>query len=429
MKVLVIGSGGREHALVWKIAQSPLVKKIFAAPGNAGIAELAECMAIKQNDFDGLVKFAKENEIGLTVVGPEQPLVDGIVDRFKDEGLKIFGPNHEAARLEGSKIFSKQSMERFGVPTAAFRIFSDPVEAKKYIVHAELPLVVKASGLAAGKGVTVCNTAEEAINAVTKIMEDKIFGDAGAEVVVEECLVGDEMSVLAFTDGTEVLALASSQDHKRAFDKDEGPNTGGMGAYSPYPLINGDQFHEVVDQTVKPVVEGLRKEGVIYQGLIYAGIMMTKKGPRVLEYNVRFGDPETQAILPRMKDDIVPLFLEIAEGHLKTKKLHWDERSCITIVMASQGYPAAYATGYTITGLNQVDEEGVTVFQAGTKSEKSEVVTSGGRVLAVSALGETLKAAQEKAYRVIHKIKFEGCHFRTDIGKRVLDKEVKATNS
>lgn len=418
MNILVIGSGGREHTLVWKISQSPLVKKIYCAPGNGGIAGLAECVDIPVSDLDALKAFAKEKKIDLTVVGPEAPLVDGIVDVFQKDGLKVFGPSKDAARLEGSKIFSKMTMAKYGVPTARFEVFDDSAKAKEYVLAKEPPYVIKADGLAAGKGVIIAQTAEEAVKAVAEMLEEKKFGDAGREILIEDCLEGAELSVLAFTDGDTIIPLASSQDHKRAFDDDEGPNTGGMGAYSPCPLVSQEDLGAIVDVSIRPIIEGMNEEGTPYRGLIYAGLMITKEGPMVLEYNVRFGDPETQAVLPRLKEDIVPIFKSIADGRLKTDTLSWDHRACVSIVLASGGYPGSYEKGKKISGLD--NEMDAVVFHAGTKLEGEDIVTSGGRVLAVSALGDDIKEAQDKAYTAIKKIDFEGAFYRSDIGNKAL---------
>ncbi len=424
MKVLVIGSGGREHALVWKISQSPLVKKVFAAPGNAGIEELAECRQIQPTDFDKLLHLAKSQKIDLTVVGPEAPLVKGIVDLFQKNDLRIFGPSKGAARLEGSKVFSKQRMREYKVPTASYEVFSSANEAQKYVTDRKPPFVVKADGLAAGKGVTVAMTHEEASKAITDALENKIFGEAGNQVVVEEFLQGEELSILAFTDGKKVLPLASSQDHKKAFDNDEGPNTGGMGAYSPCPFADEDGTETLVDKTIRPLIEGLRKEGVEYRGLIYAGLMLTEKGPFVLEYNVRFGDPEAEAVIPRLDEDIVPILLEVADGKLSRNKLRWKCQASVTVVLASQGYPGHYSNGFPVTGLEKFsNKKDILIFHAGTKKDASKgVVTAGGRVLDVTALGSSLQEARYKVYGAVTEIHFQGCFFRKDIGWRALTK-------
>jgi phosphoribosylamine--glycine ligase len=424
MKILVIGSGGREHALVWKISQSPLVKGIYAAPGNAGIESLAECISITADQIEKLCDFALERKIDLTVVGPESPLVAGIVDSFQSAGLKIFGPSKEAAQLEGSKAFAKNLMAEVGVPTAAFQVFDNVNEAKRFIIDREPPFVIKADGLAAGKGVLIAHSCEEGVQVVNQMIQNRLFGDSGKLVVIEEFFKGDELSVLLFTDGERILPLASSQDHKRAYDNDQGPNTGGMGAYSPCPLVSDRELSDIIDKTARPIIEELRKRGAPYRGLLYVGLMLTETGPKVLEYNVRFGDPEAQAVLPRLKTDIVPIMLEIASGKLKTDELEWDPRACLTVVMASRGYPGTYQSGFEVKGLDQTASwENAILFHAGTVREPlSPVTTSAGRVLAVSALGETLKEARDSAYQAIEKISFEGAFYRKDIGKRILER-------
>jgi phosphoribosylamine--glycine ligase len=439
MKILVIGSGGREHALVWKIAQSPKVDKIYCAPGNAGTAGLAENVDLKAEDVSGLKKFARDKKIDLTVVGPEAPLVAGIVNQFEKEGLRIFGPRSEAAAIEGSKVFSKQFMVKYEIPTAASAIFSDPNEALDYIDQIGAPLVVKADGLAAGKGVVVCQTKQEAVAAVKLIMEKKEFGKAGDKVIIEECLIGEEVSILAFTDGKSIIPLASSQDHKRVFDNDEGPNTGGMGAYSPAPIVTERLMEEIYLLVLKPFVSGMQEEGIVYKGVIYAGVMVTKKGPLVLEFNARFGDPETQPILMRMKGDIVPIFEAIIDGKLDDRLIEWDEKAAVCVVLAAGGYPGHYEKGIPIEGLDRIDQlENVVVFHAGTKLESSkqsavsnkqstvsskQIVTNGGRVLGVTALGGSIKFAIDKAYQAVNLIHFKGMHFRKDIGKKALKYE------
>ncbi len=424
MKILVIGSGGREHALVWKINQSKKVKKIYCAPGNAGTAQLAENLNIKADDVAGLKKFAQENKIDLTVVGPEIPLVAGIVDEFAKDGLKIFGPNKAAAMIEGSKVFSKDFMLKYELPTAQAGIFDNSKEAIAYIEEMGAPIVVKADGLAAGKGVIVAKTKEEAIAAVKDIMEKKQFGDAGNKVVIEECLVGEEASIIAITDGKTVLSLASSQDHKRVADNDEGLNTGGMGAYSPAPIVT-DQLMEQIDQTVlKPFIAGMQQEGIDYKGVIYAGIMVTKEGPKVLEFNARFGDPETQPIMMRMQSDIVPIFEAVVAGKLSGKKIEWKDKAAVCVVLASGGYPGKYEKGIPIEGIEKVDQlDNAYVFHAGTKLAGDKVVTAGGRVLGVTALGDGIKFAIQNSYRAVDLIKFKGMHYRKDIGKKALKHE------
>ena len=427
MNIFIVGGGGREDALAWKIAQSPLVKKIYAAPGNPGIEVHAECADIGVERIDDLLQFACDRRIDLTVVGPELPLVAGIVDSFEAAGLKIFGPSREAAKLEGSKAFAKNLMAETGVPTAAFQIFDNVSQAKHFIIERDPPFVIKADGLAGGKGVLIAQSCEEGVQVVNQMIQNRLFGDSGKLVVIEEYFTGDELSVLVFTDGERILPLASSQDHKRAWDNDQGPNTGGMGAYSPCPFVSDQQLNEILDKAVRPVVRELARRGTPYRGLLYAGIMMTRSGPQVLEYNVRFGDPEAQAVIPRLKTDIVPLMLEIASGKLKTQSLKWDPRPCVAVVMASRGYPGTSQSGFEIKGLDQIDLPDVSVFQAGTTREPSgTVTTSGGRVLCVSALGDSFKEARDLAYRAAAKISFEGAFYRKDIGKRVLEKtEVK----
>ncbi len=424
MKILVIGSGGREHALVWKISQSPKVDKIYCAPGNAGTAELAENVNLKADDIHGFLKFAKEQKIDLTVVGPEIPLVAGIADEFERAGLKIFGPCKMAAMIEGSKVFSKDFMLKYEIPTAQCGIFDNPQGAIHYINEMGSPIVVKADGLAAGKGVIVCQTKDEAISAVKLIMEEKEFGNAGDKVVIEECLMGEEASIIAITDGRSVVPLASSQDHKRVFDKDEGPNTGGMGAYSPAPLVTDRLMEEINVSVLKPFVAGMQQEGITYKGVIYAGIMVTKEGPKVLEFNARFGDPETQPILMRMQSDIVPIFSAVVEGKLNDKMIEWSPRASVCVVLASGGYPGKYEKGISISGIDKVDQlENAYVFHAGTKSSDGNVLTSGGRVLGVTALGDNIKFAIENAYRAVNLINFKNMHYRKDIGKKALKYE------
>ncbi len=420
MRILVVGSGGREHALVWKIAQSKLVDKIFCAPGNAGISQLAECIDLKADDIFGLLEFARKEKIDLTVVGPEVALSLGIVDEFEKAGLKIFGPNKKAANLEASKIFSKELMAKYKVPTANFKIFDSADDAKKYIEQIGAPCVVKADGLAAGKGVVVAKNVDEAKNAVTSMMQDKVFGDAGKKIIVEECLTGQEASILVITDSREVVVLASAQDHKRVFDNDQGPNTGGMGAYSPAPIVTADILKEIMQKIVYRSIDGLVKEGIDYRGVLYAGIMLTKEGPKTLEFNARFGDPETEAILPRLKSDLVEVMLATTEGKLsRVRSLEWDNRACVCVVCASAGYPGNYAKDKEISGLDQAAKlEDVVVFHAGTKKAGNKILTSGGRVLGVTGLGATIKEAINKTYAAVDKINFEGMHYRRDIGKK-----------
>ncbi len=421
MKVLVVGGGGREHTLVWKIGRSPLVKKIFCAPGNAGIAGLAECVNIAADDIDKLLKFAKKEKIDLTVVGPEAPLVDGIADRFNEQGLKIFGPSADAAMLEGSKGFAKKFMGRFDIPTGTFQIFSDADEAIEFIRDMGAPIVVKADGLAAGKGVTVAFNEEEAIKAVKQCITGGAFGRAGHRVVLEEYLEGEEATVLAFTDGKRYLTMPSSQDHKAIHDGDKGPNTGGMGAYSPAPVVTDDVMQRIEDEIIRPTIDGLREDDCEYRGMLYFGLMITDSGPKVIEYNVRFGDPEAQAVLTRLKSDIVPILLACAEGDLSGAEVEWSEDVAVCVVLASKGYPGKYEKGKPISGLDKAGKvSGAIVFHAGTAARDGKIVTSGGRVLGATALGADIPSAIERAYECADAIKFAGKYCRTDIGKKAV---------
>lgn len=421
MNILVIGSGGREHALIWKIAQSPLVRKIYAIPGNPGIADLAECVPGRVDDLEFLADFAAKQKIDLTVVGPELPLVAGIVDLFQSRGLKIFGPTRQAAELEGSKIFAKTMMQKFGIPTAAYQTFMDREKAKEYVINQDYPLVIKADGLCAGKGVVIVRSAEEAVAILEDFFGKKVFGEAGTRVVIEEYLEGPEVSILALTDGKTVIPLSSAQDHKRVGDDDQGPNTGGMGAYSPYPLLLDPDVEDLVSASVTPLVEGLSREGIVYRGILYAGLMLTEYGPKVLEYNVRFGDPEAEAVLPRMKSDLVPLLFACADGKLGEVPCQWHSNASMTVVLASGGYPGTFEKNFQIHGIEKAEAAGAWVFQAGTsRNEAGHLVTAGGRVLAVTALGETLLDAREKVYSAVSEIHFEKMHFRRDIGWQVL---------
>ncbi|MEI8175537.1 MAG: phosphoribosylamine--glycine ligase [Candidatus Omnitrophota bacterium] len=422
MKILVVGSGGREHAIVWKLAQSKRVKKIYCAPGNGGIAHLAELVPVKADDLAGLLAFSKAHAIDLVVVGPEVPLALGIVDLFAGAKIKVFGPTKELARMEASKAFSKEIMNRLGVPTAESRTFKDAAKAKDYIRTKGAPIVIKADGLAAGKGVIVAKDKEEALGAISNIMDYKVFGAAGDSVIVEECLEGEEVSILVISDGNDFVCLPSSQDHKRVFDRDEGPNTGGMGAYSPAPVVTETLYDEIERTVIAPVIKGLAAEGKPYKGVLYAGIMLTKTGPKVLEFNVRFGDPETQAILPRLKTDLVDIMEASIDGTLRgIGELSWSPKPCVSVVMASAGYPGDYKKGYTIEGLEKAHElEDTVVFHAGTKAHDGAIVTDGGRVLGVTALGDDIAHAIRKAYRGVASIHFEGAQYRTDIGARAL---------
>jgi len=421
MNILVIGGGGREHALVWKIAQSPLVEKIYSAPGNPGIARQAECVDLAVDDLDGLLDFAQDKKIDLTVVGPELPLTLGIVDRFRDAGLTIFGPDAKAAQLEGSKKFCKDLMSACDIPTAAYGCFTDREEAVAFIRRQGAPIVVKADGLAAGKGVTVARSEEEAIAAVDTCMMDAAFGEAGRTVVVEEFLDGEEASFLAFTDGKVILPLASSQDHKPIFDGDQGPNTGGMGAYSPAPVVTPEVHRTIVGKVLEPLVAGMERDGCPYRGILYAGLMIKNGVPKVLEFNVRFGDPEAQPLLALLKSDLVPVLLACARGDLAGVELEWHDKAAVCVVMASGGYPGSYRKGFEIFGLEEASRlKDLVVFHAGTRAQDGKIVNSGGRVLGVTGLGATVAAAIEKAYAGVRSIRWEGAQFRTDIGKKAL---------
>lgn len=421
MKILVIGSGGREHAICWKIAQSRRVDSLFCAPGNGGISKIATLVDIGADDIDGLLKFAKSNNIDLTIAGPEAPLVKGIVDVFQKENLKIFGPTRCASMIEGSKIFAKEMMKRWSVPTADFEIFDDCKGAEEYIKERHLPLVVKADGLASGKGVSVCYTREEAFKALKDAMVDKKFGASGDRIVIEDCLEGEEASIIVISDGENVVPLATSQDHKRIFDDDKGLNTGGMGAYSPAPIVTPEAEHRIMDKIIMPMIKGMASDNMPYKGVLYAGIMVTGEGPKVLEFNVRFGDPESQAIFPRLKSDLVDLIEQSIDGSLKGVMPIWDKRSCVCVVMASGGYPGKYEKGKEIEGLDEADEiDDIVVFHAGTKKTKDKYITNGGRVLGVTGLGDNIELAIKKTYEAASQIKFDNMHFRRDIGKRAL---------
>ncbi len=425
MKVLVIGKGGREHTIVWKISQSPLVEKIYCAPGNAGIAELAECVPIQPDDLNGLADFAKEKGIDLTVVGPEDPLAKGIVDIFELKGLWVFGPSKKAAQIEGSKVFAKELMKKYRIPSADFTVFDDPIKAMVYVNRLD-ECVVKADGLAAGKGVIICGNKREAAAAIKRIMIEKRFGDAGNRVVVEELLKGEEASIIAFVDGSTVRLMPSSQDHKRAFDNDKGPNTGGMGAYSPAPVITKKLERKILKEIMQPTIDALRKEGAPFKGVLYAGLMIEKGKPRVLEFNARFGDPENQVIMPRLKSDLVPIMQACIDGKLAREKIAWSRKACTCVVIASGGYPGKYEKGKAISGLEKAAKlKDTIVFHAGTKIEGKKIVTDGGRVLGVTALGEDIRESIKNTYKAVRKIHFVKMHYRTDIGKRALKRPKK----
>jgi len=421
MKVLVVGGGGREHALIWKIAQSPKVEKIYCAPGNAGIAELATCVPIKPNEIDQLIEFGKSENIDLTVVGPEDPLSNGIVDRFEAAGLRIFGASQKAAAIEASKSFAKAIMNTYGVPTAEGETFTDYDQAAAYIRKMGAPIVVKADGLAAGKGVIVCATEAEALDALDQIMVKQDFGEAGNQVVVEECLIGEEASFLAFTDGKTVLPLPSSQDHKPIYDNDEGPNTGGMGAYSPAPIVDAYMHKRIMQEVMIPTVNGMAAEGHPYKGVLYAGLMIDRDQIKVLEFNGRFGDPEAQPLLIRLKSDIIPIMEAVIDERLDKCRLDIDERASVCVVMASGGYPGAYEKGLPISGLEDAGSmKDVVVFHAGTASGNQEVLANGGRVLGVTALGDSVEKAISTAYDAVSRITWKDVFYRKDIGQKAL---------
>ncbi|MCE5231146.1 phosphoribosylamine--glycine ligase [bacterium] len=423
MNILIVGGGGREHALAWKIAQSTLCTKLYAAPGNPGIAAHAECVdVLVKAPFRELIEWCRAKAIDLVVVGPERPLSEGIADALIAGGLRVFGPTASAARIESSKSFAKELMQEAGIPTAEARVFTDPDEAHAYVEKHGAPLVVKATGLAEGKGVVVARTNAEAVAAIDSMMRAKAFGEAGAEVLIEEFLVGEEASLLAFADGSVVRAMDSAQDHKPVFDGDEGPNTGGMGAYSPAPVVTPEMYERCVREVLEPCLATLRKRGIDYRGVIYAGLMITKAGPKVVEFNCRFGDPEIQALIPRLENDIVEVMLACIDGRLGEIALKWRD-AAVCVVVASGGYPGTYAKGKVIEGLDAVPKNhDVIVFHAGTKSDGGKIVTNGGRVLGVTVKDEYLSVAIERAYQIIKKIKFEGMHYRTDIGRKALDR-------
>lgn len=420
MNILVIGRGGREHAIIWALRKSPKVDRIYCAPGNAGILELAECVPIGENDFDALGRFAKEREIDLVVVGPEDPLFNGAVDAFESIGIPAFGPNKLAAELEGSKVFAKQLLAKYGIPTADFASFDNYEEARAYLESRQAPIVVKADGLAAGKGVTVAQTLEEADEALRAIMLDKVFGEAGNRVVIEECLTGQEMSILSFVDGETVLPMVPAQDHKPVFDGDKGPNTGGMGTYSPVPHIPQSVVEEAVETIIRPAARAMVQEGRPFRGVLFAGLMITPEGkPKTIEFNCRFGDPEAQVVLPRLKTDLAEVLLATVEGRLADIELEWSEEAAVCVVLASDGYPGPYRKGIPIRGLDRVEQS--IVFHAGTARSGDAVVTDGGRLLGVTALGSDLSEARAKAYADIDRISFDGKHYRTDIGLKAME--------
>jgi phosphoribosylamine---glycine ligase len=421
MKVLVIGNGAREHALAWKLAASPRVTALYALPGNPGTAQVADNVPLDPMNFAAVEKFAKSNQIDLVVIGPEDPLAAGLADRLLAAGLKVFGPTKDAARLEGDKWFAKELMRHQAIPTAEARSFTDADAAAEYIRVKDEPLVVKASGLAKGKGVSVCYRTEDALEAVEQVMRKKAFGSAGARVVIEELLTGPECSILAFVDRKNIYLMETSQDHKAVDDGDTGPMTGGMGAYSPTPIVTEEVLAHIQRDILVPTVDGLVREGIEYKGVLYAGLMITQHGPKVLEFNCRFGDPETQPLMMRLQTDLLEVMLAVAEGRLDRIELKWDPRPAMCVVAASGGYPGKYRTGLPITGIADADAmHDVKVFQGGTRADGKQILTDGGRVLSVTALGDTLAQARQRAYDAIGKIHFDGMHYRRDIGRRAL---------
>lgn len=419
MKVLVVGSGGREHTLVWKIAQSLLVEELYCAPGNGGIAGIAQCIAIDAMDKEGVVKFCKEKSIDMVVVAPDNPLAAGMIDALESAGVRAFGPRKSAAIIEGSKVFAKELMRKYNIPTADYRVFEDSSESIEYLKASKYPVVIKADGLAFGKGVIIAQNFEEAYKAIKDIMEDEVFGSAGKRVVIEEFLTGNEVSMLAFTDGKTIKTMVSSQDHKRALDKDQGPNTGGMGAFSPSKFYTDEIHQYCMDKIYKTTMDAMNKEGRTFKGILYFGIILTEDGPKVLEYNARFGDPETQVVLPRLKTDILEIFNAIIDQRLAEIEIEWDDNACVCVIIASGGYPGEYGTGYKIDGIAEVERDvNTVVFHAGTRLENGEYYTAGGRVLGVTSLENNLESAAQKAYEGVFKINFDGMHYRKDIGKK-----------
>ena len=417
MNILVIGGGAREHSLVWKLSQSPRVAKLYVAPGNAGTGLIAENLNVQATDLQSLAQVAREKNIDLAVVGPEVPLAAGIADLFQSRGIPIFGPSREATKIESSKIFAKDLMHKYGIPCAKSRSFSSCNEAKDYTHSQKPPIVVKADGLAAGKGAILAYSIDDALNALSAIMQDRILGSAGDQVLVEECLEGKEVSLLALTDGKAVVPMVPACDYKRVFDGDQGPNTGGMGAYSPPNFFDTEMINLVKETILEPVVRAMAKEGKPYKGVLYAGLMVTDDGPKVLEFNARFGDPENQVMMPRLESDLVEVMLAVIEGRLDEIKVEWSDEACIAVVVASGGYPGSYKTGIPITGLDTVDKD-ILVFHAGTKAEGGVIHTDGGRVLTVAVTGRNIAEAREKVYNNLPRIHFEGCHYRKDIAQR-----------
>jgi phosphoribosylamine--glycine ligase len=419
VKILVVGRGGREHAIVWSLAQCLEAELIYCAPGNAGIAQIAECVSIQESDFAGLSEFAIEKKIDLTVVGPEDALAEGIVDYFEEKGLKVFGPRQNAAIIESSKAFAKDLMKRYSVPTGAYETFEDADEAWKYVQQQGVPIVIKGDGLAAGKGVVVAHTLEAAEQAIHEMMRDKVFGSAGARVVIEEFLTGQELSILSFVDGETVQPMVPAQDHKPVFDNDEGPNTGGMGTYSPVPQISQAEVDSAIETIVRPVAKAMAAEGRPFKGVLYAGLMMTADGPMVIEFNARFGDPETQVVLPRLESDLLEVLVATVEGRLADVDIRWSNEAAVCVIAASGGYPGPYAKGLPIQGTDKVLD--AVLFHAGTKKEHDTIVTNGGRVLGVMCKGRDIAEARSKAYDAIKYIEWEGMHYRTDIAKKAME--------
>lgn len=422
MKVLIVGSGGREHAIAMSVAKSPKVDKIYCAPGNAGIAGVAECVDIKAMELDKLADFASENNIDLTIVGMDDPLVAGIVDVFEAKGLRVFGPRKNAAIIEGSKVFSKDLMKKYNIPTAAYESFTDPAKAKEYLEDCKYPIVLKADGLALGKGVLICNTREEAMEGVKTLMQDKQFGDAGNSIVIEEFLTGREVSVLCYCDGTHIKPMTSAQDHKRAKDNDEGLNTGGMGTFSPSPFYDDVARKFCEDYVFQPTMDAMKKEGRDFVGILFVGLILTPDGPKVLEYNARFGDPEAQVVLPRMKTDIITVMESCIDGKLDEVELDFEDNACVCVILASDGYPEKYEKGKVITGLENFEgRDGYYVFHSGTKFDGDNIVTNGGRVLGITAKGDNLKEARKNAYEATKWVNFDNKYMRNDIGKAIDD--------
>ena len=420
MKIMVVGSGGREHALVWKLHSSSLVHKMYAAPGNAGISELAECVEISSEDLAGLADFAERNSVDLTVVGPELPLTLGIVDEFEKRGVRIFGPTKAAAMIEGSKVFAKEFMKKYHIPAASFKIFEKPDEATDFVKSSDMPLVIKADGLAAGKGAFIIEDVDSGISAVQKIMVERVFKDAGNKVVIEDFLEGEETTILAFSDGRTILPMPSSQDHKKIYDGDRGPNTGGMGAYAPAPIVDDRMMKRIYDEILEPTILGMEREGRLFKGILYAGLVLTARGPKVMEFNCRFGDPETQVVLPLLKSDLAEILMSVVEGDLSLGEVEWSEDFAVCVILASAGYPDKYEKGKEILGLDRAKHaEDVLIFHAGTKKEKGKLLTNGGRVLGVTAMDKNVEEAINKAYAAVDKISFDGVQFRRDIGYRV----------